>query len=62
MRTFIFIKNEKKGNKLEKVIVGMVQSDMFPSSKTKFEDSEFYNCDVIEVTEHCHIELGVVAR
>lgn len=62
MRTFIFIKNMKnEDNKLERVIVGMTQSDSYPSSM-KNEGSEFYNCDIIEVTDHCHINLGVVAK
>lgn len=62
MRTFIFIKNIKSGNKLERVIVGMTQSSTYPSSMTRLEDSEFYRCDCVEVTEHCHIKLGVVAN
>ncbi len=61
MRTFIFTKNIKKGNKIVKTIVGMVQSNSYPSSM-KIEGSDFYGCDCIEVTEHCHIELGAVAK
>lgn len=62
MRTFIFIKNMKnKYNKLERVIVGMTQSDSYPSS-INIEGAEFFGCDCIEVTDHCHINLGVVAK
>ena len=58
MRTFIFIKNVRKGSELIRVIKGMTQSKDFPSSMTNFEDSEFYGCQCIEVTEHCDIEIG----
>lgn len=58
MRTFIFIKNERKGSELVRVIKGMKQSKDFPSSMTRFEDSEFYGCQCIEITEHCDIEIG----
>lgn len=62
MRTFIFIKNIKNEyNKLERVIVGMTQSDSYPSSMN-IEGSEFYGCDCIEVKDHCHINLGVLAK
>lgn len=62
MRTFIFIKNIRTEGKLERVIVGMTQSNNYPSNMTRFEDSEFYACDCVEVTEHCHIKLGFVAN
>jgi hypothetical protein len=58
MRTFIFIKNERKDGELVRIIKGMKQSMEFPSSLTRFEDSEFYGCQCIEVTEHCNIEIG----
>ncbi len=58
MRTFIFIKNKRKGNKVVRVIKGMKQANSFPSEMTSFEDSEFYGCQCIEVTDHCHIEIG----
>ena len=61
MRTFIFIRNERRNDKAYRYIVGMTQSDMFPSDKTRFEDSEFYGCECIEVSENCHIELGALA-
>lgn len=63
MRTFIFLKNVKnENNKLERVIVGMTQSDSYPSTLVNLEDSEFYCCDCVEVPEHCHIKLGVAAK
>ena len=62
MRTFIFVKNEKVNGRLERVIVGMTQGTMWPSDMTRFEDSKFYACDCIEVTEKCHINLGVLAN
>lgn len=58
MRTFIFVKNERKDGQLVRIIKGMIQSKDFPSSMTRFEDSEFYGCQCIEVTEHCNIEIG----
>jgi len=58
MRTFIFIKNERKGSKVIRVIKGMKQSKDWPSTLTNFEDSEFYGCQCVEVTEHCDIEIG----
>lgn len=58
MRTFIFVKNERKDGQLVRIIKGMTQSKDFPSSMTRFEDSEFYGCQCIEVTEHCDIEIG----
>lgn len=58
MRTFIFVKNERKDGQLVRIIKGMIQSNDFPSSMTRFEDSEFYGCQCIEVTEHCNIEIG----
>lgn len=58
MRTFIFVKNERKDGQLVRIIKGMTQSKDFPSSMTRFEDSEFYGCQCIEVTEHCNIEIG----
>lgn len=57
MRTFIFIKRDKKGSYMHQYIVGMVQSDMFPSYQNDPE-SRFYLCHCIEVTEKCHIDLG----
>ena len=62
MRTFIFIKNEKnKYGKLERIIVGMTQSNMYPSNMTRSEESEFYGCQCVEVSEKCYIKLGVLA-
>lgn len=62
MRTFIFIRNEKNEyGKLERILVGMTQSDMWPSNMTNMEDSEFYGCQCVEVSERCHIKLGVMA-
>lgn len=52
MRTFIFLKRENK----KLVIVGMCQSDMYPSSKL-IQGGEFYACQCVEVTEKCHIEI-----
>lgn len=61
MRTFIFTKNMKNEHgKLIRVIVGMTQSEFFPSS-ARNEGGEFEGCDIIEVSDHCHIELGVLA-
>lgn len=59
MRTFIFIKNiRNEHNQLERVIVGMTQSNLYPSNM-RIEGSEYYGCDCVEVTEHCHVKLGV---
>lgn len=58
MRTFIFVKNERKDGELIRIIKGMTQSNNFPSSMTRFEDSEFYGCQCIEVPERCNIEIG----
>jgi len=58
MRTFIFVKNERKDGQLVRIIKGMTQSKDFPSSMTNFEDSEFYGCQCVEVTERCNIEIG----
>lgn len=58
MRTFIFVKNERKDGQLVRIIKGMTQSKDFPSSMTRFEDSEFYGCQCIEVSEHCNVEIG----
>jgi len=58
MRTFIFVKNERKDGQLVRIIKGMTQSKDFPSSMTRFEDSEFYGCQCIEITDHCNIEIG----
>lgn len=58
MRTFIFVKNERKDGQLVRIIKGMTQSKDFPSSMTRFEDSEFYGCQCVEVSEHCNVEIG----
>ena len=58
MRTFIFIRNKKRGNRIKRVIVGMIQSDMFPSDKIHNMYSEFYGCDCVEIAEHCDVEIS----
>lgn len=61
MRTFIFIQNEKNEyGKLERVIVGMTQSDTYPSNMI-YINNKFYGCQCVEVSESCHIKLGVLA-
>ncbi len=60
MRTFIFMKNTKRDGKMYRTIVGMLQSNSFPSSETRDENSRFYACDCIEVTESCHIEIAQI--
>lgn len=58
MRTFIFIKTIKKdGQKPYRAIIGMHQSDTFPSGMTNDPESEFYACDCLEISESCHVKL-----
>lgn len=57
MRTFIFFKNVRNNGKLERHIVGMTQSDMYPSSHTCL-GGQFEYCDCVEVTEKCDIKVG----
>ena len=56
MRTFIFIKN-RENRKEPTAIVGMVQSDMYPSTATKDPESPYYLCDCLEVTEKCNVKI-----
>lgn len=58
MRTFIFIKTIKKdGQKPYRAIVGMRQSNTYPSGMTTDPESEFYACDCLEISENCHVKL-----
>lgn len=57
MRTFIFIKKVRKNRRVEKHIVGMTQSDMYPSNLT-CSGGQFEFCHCIEVTEKCDIKIG----
>jgi hypothetical protein len=59
MKTFIFLKNYKRNGKLRRTIVGMVQSDCYPSSLIKCSGSKFYGCDCVEIKEQCHVEIGL---
>lgn len=59
MRTFIFTTTIKKENdKVKLIVVGMVQSDMYPSGLTRDKDSKFYGCACHEISESCHVEIG----
>lgn len=62
LRTFIFVKTYKEKSfgirgKVRRCIVGMEQGTMFPSCQND-KESQFYGCQCIEVSEHCHVELG----
>jgi len=60
MRTFIFLKKYKKGDKYEVVIKGMTQREHFPSDLINCSGSIFYGCDCKEVTEKCHVVVATV--
>ena len=58
MRKFLII--ERHGNK--RIIHGIIESDMFPSTIQNDHEYSLKNygveyADVVEVTEHCHIEI-----
>lgn len=58
MRKFLII--ERNGNK--RIIHGIIESDMFPSTIQNDHEYSLKNygveyADVVEVTEHCHIEI-----
>lgn len=59
MRTFIFTKGKRtESGKIVVMIVGMIHSNMYPSSEIA-EGGEYYGCQCHEVPEgHCHIEIG----
>ena len=59
MKTFIFLKNHKHNGKIYTCIVGMVNSDNFPSSLVNCTGSIFYGCKCVEITEKCHIKIGL---
>lgn len=58
MRTFIFIKTIKKdGEKPYMAILGMHQSETYPSEAISDPESIFYECDCLEIFEVCHVKL-----
>lgn len=58
MRTFIFIKNIRtKSGRVERHIVGMTQSDLYPSNLV-CKDGLFEYCDCVEVSEKCDVKIG----
>lgn len=60
MRTFLFIKNMRNNkNELHQYIIGMTQGDYFPSCQND-PQSEYHNCQVIEVTESCCVDIGKI--
>ena len=59
MRTFIFVKNERdEHNELHRIIVGMTTGNMYPSDSL-LPSAAFAGCQCIEVTDKCHIDLGI---
>lgn len=62
MKTYIFLKNYKHNNKLYTYIVGMVNRESFPSSLVNCPGSKFYNCKCVEVSEDCHIKIGLATN
>ena len=57
MRTFIFIKNERVNNRINRFIIGMQTGNNFPSCQNDI-DSTYYGCQCVEVTEKCCIDIG----
>lgn len=59
MRTFIFVKNEKDANgRMHRIIKGIKSGGFFPSTAIA-TGGQFEHCDCIEITDCCHIDLGV---
>lgn len=58
MRTFLFIKSMRNNkNELHQYIIGMAQGNNFPSCQHD-PQSRFYNCNVLEVSEKCCLDIG----
>ena len=60
MRTFIFLKKFKKGNKYDVAIVGMTESEQFPSDLVNCSGSIFYGCECKEISNNCHVVVATV--
>lgn len=59
MRTFIFVKTERDiYNRPHRIIKGMTTGNYYPSAAL-IPGADFYNCDCIEVSEKCSIDLGI---
>lgn len=59
MRTFIFVKNERdEHNQLHRIIKGITTGNYYPSDFVS-TGAYFSGCQCIEVTDNCHIDLGV---
>lgn len=41
----------------EIVILGLISSEMYPSTIVNDPESTYYGCDIVEVKEKCHIKL-----
>lgn len=60
MRMFIILDKKYKFNKVVScTIKGYVNSNIYPSgiNKDKLKYPEFYNCDIVEITNNCNIEI-----
>lgn len=58
-RTFIFIKNERDNNgQLHRIIKGMTTGNNYPAA-VLIPGADFANCQCIEVSDKCHIDLGI---
>ena len=59
MRSFIFLKNERdEHGQLHRIIKGMTTGNNYPSADL-MTGASYENCDCIEITEKCHIDLGI---
>ena len=59
MRAFIFVKNERdEHNQLHRIIKGVTTGKYYPSVAI-LPGAKFSGCQCIEVTDSCHIDLGV---
>ena len=58
MRTFIFTKGIEENGKIILTIVGMLHSNMYPSSEL-IQGGKYYGCNCYEISDgSCHIEIG----
>jgi len=59
MRTFIFIKTERDiYDRPHRIIKGMTSGKMYPSNLL-IPGATFENCNCIEISERCSIDLGI---
>lgn len=60
MRKFLILDKKYNQSKVIKcTIKGIIESNSFPSLEVKDKERypEYYGCDVVEVTENCHIDI-----